>query len=287
MSYCHQCGARLRAGREFCGQCGAQSRTVAPEPDVAQDPVPIYEGATLPMAAQPHTPIRSRGVPVNTLPVLGISVVVAAALCGIFALVNHMRAPSYAAETTPVETPAEDVEPPSSEPAPVDVGEGEGVDPTPVEQSPLRSMRLVTMFDASTGTGRCFTRDTNSRAYVIINGRRRTSGFIQCGGSSPGMSAFGSFSFTSWEDSGIQEVVKVRATVLVDESGKRANATAVFSYKGVEFCTGSASWGRPNQVSCDLPPGANQVAGITVDIQPDDSSPGIWAGLVDPVVTVR
>lgn len=287
MSYCHQCGSQLLEGRDFCGQCGARSRAVAPKPGLAPDRVPIHEGVTSTMAAQEHAPPPSTGARVNTLPVVGLSALVAAALCGVFALVNRMGAPSVAAETTPVETPVADVETPSAEPAPVNVGDGEGVDATPVAQPPLRSMRLVPMFDASTGTGRCFTRDTNSRAYVIINGRRRSSGFIQCGGSSPGNSAFGSFSFTSWEDGGIQQVVNVTATVLVDESGKRANVTAVFSYDGVEFCTGSASWGRPNQVSCDLPPGANQVAGITVDIQPDDSSPGIWAGLTDPVVTVR
>ena len=269
---CDACDSPLADGLGFCEACG--QATSGNEPASAEPspntPEPTTTSANRAAAASATTTRRRQGAIAGGA--IGGLAIVAAAVFGIAKLTgggNDSRAVAVS-ELSEEGSSQIDQAPPS--------------DPTTAAAPTTGASRLAGLFEPGSVTGgRCFNRLVNSNSYVILNGVRHNSDFVQCGSLHSGRaSASYDLSLPLIDGS---TGLKFEGLLVVDESTHLpATVTVRVLANGEEFCRGEATYGRPQRLICDLPASAVNAAGLTFEQKVVPNAAGVFAGLLHPEI---
>ena len=266
---CHRCSARLEPGARFCEGCGTEVMVDAPAVAPAHaPPLDAHSYAPPPVGRPQGAESPSRG-PIIAAIAAGIVILGGGSFAAIFLTRGRDAAvlPNTVTSVVTETVPAADTT--------------SSVTPTTTTTS------LDRMFDpAAVRAGRCFTRGTHSDAFLIINGSRYGSDFIQCGAPHAGY-ASGEYDLALPPVDGTIVSARIDGLIVVDEStSKPADATVSVSVNGTSVCRARGSYGSPGSLSCDLPADGLVGARISIDQTVRPNSHGIYAGLLHPRITI-
>ena len=266
---CHECSAALDDHARFCENCGAGVRTVAPPPVSPTMPeperAPVYQEMPAPVAAP-----KPRSKHLAIVAAAGGVLLLGGGAFATVLLTRGEGSQAPVAEKPPVTEAA-----PPARPR-----------PAPAATSKISDSLVVGFAPEAVNRGRCFTRETNRRAYLKVQGQRYYSDFIQCGDDRGGF-ASGSYDLRLPEVGGKIVRAHLSARVVVDEATRQfASVRVQVSVDGRAVCQARASYGSPGTLSCDLPVGSLQGARLTINQTVRPNSRRAYAGVLHPRISI-